>query len=170
MKIFFSTALLFAVMAANSFAQNNAGTRLSIGPELSFTNGKFSNTHSFGLGATVQVEFRAQQKLSLTAGSGILFYTGKSIAGVSNAKYGGINIVPVRLGAKYFIFSGLYGGLQLGVGFLNRGIGTAFAYSPQAGYEFITRDRKTLDLTVRYDAYSKNGTRSALTFRVAKVI
>jgi hypothetical protein len=170
MKRILCIALLLTTCILSGFAQGNGGTRLSIGPELSFTSGKFSNTHSFGLGGTVQLEFRAQKKLSITATSGVLFYTGKSIGGVSNAKYGGQSIVPVRLGGKYFLYSGLYAGLQMGVGFISRGVGTAFAYSPQAGYEFITRDRKAIDISVRYDSYAKNGTLSALTFRVAKVI
>ena len=60
----------------------------------------------------------------------------------------------------------------MGIGILNKlnnEGGTAFAYSPQIGYEFKTKTDKKIDATFKYDAYSKNGTIGALGFRLAYI-
>ena len=148
-------------------AQNTAAFRFSVGPELSFATGAFSNTHSIGIGGSIQGEISLQDKLYGTGTFGVMAYNGKSIGG--GLKYAGETIVPLRVGAKYFLSGGVYGALQAGVAFLNNGVGTAFAYSPQLGYEFNTKGGKAVDATFKYDGYSKNGTLGAIGFRVAYI-
>jgi hypothetical protein len=63
----------------------------------------------------------------------------------------------------------VYGALQAGVAFLNNGGGTAFAYSPQLGYEFKTKTDKAIDASFKYDGYSKNGTLGAVGVRIAYI-
>lgn len=157
----FSSALL---------AQNQPGFKFSVGPELGFATGAFANSHSLGIGASVQAEVAIQEHLFGTATFGIISYIGKSYG--SGLKYAGQTIVPLRVGAKYFLSGGVYGALQAGVGFLNKlnnEGGTAFSYSPQIGYEFKTKKDKALDATFKYEGYSKNGTKGAVGFRLAYI-
>jgi hypothetical protein len=159
-------AILLLMIAVSGNAQKTHNVKFTFGPELGFATGSFSNTHSIGLGGTVQLEVPMQEHTNFTVFSGYISYNGKSV--VNNVKYKGMGIIPLRGGIKhYFVGGGLYGGLQLGVGFYNNyGSGTAFSYAPLLGYEFRTRNGKPIDITGRYDAYSKNGTISAFNFRL----
>lgn len=167
--------IVFTLMAICTscmvMAQNEPGFKFSVGPELGFATGSFSNTHSIGFGATIQAEVSLQEHLYGTATTGIIIYNGKSIAG-TNTKQKSLTIIPVRVGAKYFLSGGVYGAAQIGVAFLSNNAlynGTAFAYSPQLGYEFKTKSGKAVDATFKYDGYSKNGTLGALGFRLAYI-
>ncbi|MBL0356854.1 MAG: hypothetical protein IPP72_08150 [Chitinophagaceae bacterium] len=164
-KVILLTTISLCV-AAIRFAQDK-GFKFSVGPELALPIGDFSNGWSFGIGATAQVEKSLQDKLYGTATGGIVFYNGKSVGG--GLKNAGISIIPIRVGAKYFLSGGIYGAMQVGLGFINKGIGTAFAYSPQVGYEFQTKSGKAVDATFKYDGYSKNGTLSEIAFRLAYI-
>lgn len=162
--VFFT--LLTITLAGKS---QNANFKVSVGAELGFPTGNFSSTHSIGFGGTAQIEFPVQDKLSATATGGILFYNGKSISG--GAKNVGQNIIPIRIGLKNFFTTGLYGSAQIGVGFLSNFIkGTAFAYSPQLGYEFDSKDGKSFDIAIKYDGYAKSGGLGVFGIRVAKVL
>ena len=62
-------ALLFTAFTGQ--AQDASTFKISVGAELGFPTGNFSNTHSIGFGGTAQVEFPVQDKLSATATGGI---------------------------------------------------------------------------------------------------
>lgn len=163
--------LLTAVMILTSavcLAQKHDGLKFSVGPELALTTGNFSNTHSIGIGGTAQLEFRLQEKLQGVAYGGIIFYNGKSSG--TGTKYKGTNIIPLRVGVKYFLTPGIYGGLQAGVGIVGgytASKGTAFSYSPQLGYEFETKNGKSVDVTLKYDGYAVGGGLGSFGLRVA---
>ena len=164
-KVLFSVMALMALSFAASAQKDNL--KFSAGPEIGFAIGNFSNTHSFGIGASAQLEFSIQEKVNATVTAGVLSFTGKSAG--SNVKFQGQSFIPVRAGVKYFLTPGVYGALQAGVAFLNNGGGTAFSYSPQIGYEFKTKTNKAIDLGFKYEGYSKNGSLGALGLRVAYV-
>ena len=167
MKKLFVLACVCAVSALVQ-AQDKDGMKFSVGAELGFASGGFSNTHSIGIGGSAQLEIPLQDKLNGVAYGGILMYNGKSAGG--GVKFKGQTIIPVRVGVKYFLTDGIYGSFQAGLGFLTSfGSGTAFSYSPQVGYEFKTKSGKAVDATFKYDAYAKNGTIGALGFRLAYV-
>lgn len=161
--------LISAIALCISFAVNaqDKGIKFSVGAELGFATGGFSNTHSIGIGGSAQLEIPLQDKLNGVAYAGILAYNGKSAG--SGIKFKGQTIIPVRVGVKYFLAGGFYGAFQTGLGFLGNSGGTAFSYSPQVGYEFQTRSGKAVDATFKYDAYSKNGTIGAMGFRLAYI-
>lgn len=150
------------------FAQKKDNVKLSVGAELAFASGDFSNSHSFGIGGSGQLEIPIQEKLNGVAYGGILFYNGKSAgAGLKNK---GVTIIPVRVGVKYFLTGSVYTNLQAGLGFIGgSGTGTSFSYSPQIGYEFQTNSGKSIDLTFKYDAYTK-GSLSSFGFRLAYIL
>lgn len=162
--------LLVAATVVNvaASAQDNRNFKFSVGAELGFATGSFSSSHSIGIGGSAQAEIPLQDKLNGTGYVGILAYNGKSAG--SGVKFKGQTIIPVRVGIKYFLTEGIYGGLQAGVGFLSgAATGTAFSYSPQIGYEFKTNNGKAVDATFKYDGYSKNGSIGALGFRLAYI-
>ena len=150
-------------------AQDAQKFRFSVGPELSFATGSFAITHSVGVGATIQAEIPLQQNLYGTATTGFIVYGGKSVD--ANTKKKSQTIIPIKVGIKYFFIGGFYGAAQIGVGILGNSEpkGTAFAYTPQIGYEFKTKSGKAVDATFKYDGYSKNGTIEAIGFRLAYI-
>src|SRR4249919_3065306 len=110
-------SFLMIIMAASpAFSQIDKKLSFSIGPELCFASGSFSSTHSVGAGGTVQAEYYFMDKLKGTATFGMLGYAGKSIT-IGSQEYSipGQVIIPLRVGAKYFLVDGFYGGAQLGV-------------------------------------------------------
>lgn len=162
--------LMMGVICTSSLlmAQRDSKFRFSVGPELSFASGSFSETHSIGIGGTVQAEVSLQEHLYGTATFGLIAYNGKSSG--AGYKYKGETILPLRVGVKYFFSGGIYGAAQLGLGILGGFYkGTSFAYSPQIGYEFKTKSDKALDASFKYDGYSKNGTIGAIGFRLAYI-
>ena len=169
-KIILFTAIILTI-SISGFGQEGSNIRFSVGAELGIATGGFSETHSLGIGGTAQLEIALQEKLKGTATSGILVFNGKSIPGENSAKHTGQVIIPLRIGVKYFLTPGIYGALQTGVGFLsNYAKGTAFAFSPQVGYEFITNNGKPIDICIKYDGYTKSGTIGFFGIRVAKVL
>ena len=165
-KVILFTVIIFCATAV-SFAQRDK-LKLSVGAELGFATGGFSNTHSIGIGGSAQLEIPLQEKLQGVAYGGILFYNGKSIDGGTTFK--GQTIIPIRIGVKYFLTGSVYGALQAGLGFLGSyATGTAFSYSPQIGYEFKTNSGKSIDVTFKYDAYVKSGTLGSFGLRVAYI-
>ncbi|MBC7422156.1 MAG: hypothetical protein H7334_01745 [Ferruginibacter sp.] len=143
---------LVALCASGAvMAQRSQNFKFSVGTELLFPTGSFATGYSFGIGATAQAEIPVQQNLNVTGTTGIIFYNGKSLGGVKNT---GLNIIPIKAGVKYFFTDGIYGAAQLGIGILNKGGGTAFAYTPAIGYEFRTRRGRALDVSFKYDGYS----------------
>lgn len=150
-------------------AQTDSKFRFSVGPELSFALGSFSNSHSIGIGGSAQAEISLQEHLYGTATFGVIAYNGKSIPNTNSTTKMQI-IIPLRVGAKYFLSGGIYVAAQMGVGFLNNYYtGTSFSYSPQIGYEFKTKSDKALDATFKYEGYSKDGTLGAIGFRLAYI-
>jgi len=154
-------------------AQYSPGFRFSVGPELDLATGVFRQTHSVGVGASIQIEKSLQQNLYATASTGISIYGGKSTSGSYANK--NVTIIPIKVGIKYFLVGGVYAAAQLGVGIFGNNTnfnGTHFAYTPQFGYEFKTKSGKAVDASFKYDGYSAGssiGTLESVGFRVAYI-
>lgn len=153
-----SLLTLTVLCATMIFGQKKQNIKFSVGAELAFTSGNFSNSHSFGIGGTGQLEIPLQDKLNGIAYGGIMLYNGKSDG--AGKKIQGVTIIPLRIGVKYFLTGSVYTNLQAGLGFISgpdEFEGSAFSYSPQIGYEFQTNTGKNIDATFKYDAYAKSG-------------
>ena len=177
MKKIIMFMLVAFCISGTVMAQRSQNLKFSVGPELSIPTGNFSTGYSFGIGGTAQAELPVQQNFNVTGTAGIIFYNGKSVG--NGYKYSGLTIIPIRIGGKYFFTEGIYGAAQIGIGIINKEYSTAFAYSPQIGYEFRTNSGKAVDVSFKYDGYSskeKNeygvligGTLSAIGFRAAYI-
>ena len=105
--------IFLLIISTAAIAQDETGFKFSVGPELGFAAGSFSNTHSVGTGATLQAEYHMFEKMNLTGTVGVLFYAGKSQG--NNLKNNPQTIIPLRGGIKYFVSGGAYIGAQAGV-------------------------------------------------------
>jgi hypothetical protein len=73
--------------------------------------GNFSDGAGIGLGALMRYEYNVAPQLNVTGRVGFLYHLGKDVGG------GTVNFwnIPVLVGAKYDIASGLYGAAEAGL-------------------------------------------------------
>jgi hypothetical protein len=162
-------AVAFSLMAT---AQREGKTRFSIGPELGIaTSNPYKNIPGnkgwgLGLGASAEVEHFFKDNVSGIVHVGLVGYGGRSTGSATKNK--AYTTIPVTVGASAYAGSRIHVGAQFGVGLNNIGgiNQTAFAYSPQIGYNFSKRD-KPLDLTLKYDGYAGHGNFSAFGLRLS---
>jgi hypothetical protein len=90
-----------------------------------------------------------------------------NIAGI-NGKVPNLGVVPLKIGARYFLAENFYAGGELGAAIgTNSGSETSFIYTPHIGVEFPVADKSTIDLGARYEAWSNNGTSRFIGLRLA---
>jgi len=167
--------MLFVASSAFSQSKERQGdNRFGIGPAIGFaTSNPLKNepeNKGWGLGAggMIQLEHFFRGSLSAVAQAGLISFTGRSSgASVKNKAY---TTIPIRVGANGYV-GNLHLGAQIGVG-LNSFGGenkTAFAYSPQIGYNF-SRNDLPLDFTLSYDGYAGHGGFSAFLFKLSLIL
>ena len=165
-KVLVCAAVLVASVATVS-AQSKTTVKqpiISAGVEVGLPVGDFKEGYKLGIGATVQGEYPAAEKVGVTLSTGYLSFAGKTFVFMgekfSNKAQGAI---PVLAGAKYYFTDKVYGHAQLGVSFFNQGVGAAFTYSPGVGIKASDK----VDVLVKYQSASKNG--SSASFIGARV-
>ncbi len=150
-------SVFLSAFAGYAFAQDDTDKKMhfSVGPEFGFAASDFSKTHSVGIGATAQLDGRISQYTHITLTTGYISYAGKSAG--AGVKFKAAGIIPLKGGIKYFFTDAFYAASQIGVGFFSNNLGSAFAYTPMLGYEFAIKSEKAMDVSLKYDGYSKNG-------------
>jgi hypothetical protein len=153
-KLFLALAII--TLGATTLKAQKSSTPIiwSVGAEASLPIGNFQDVYSFGIGATVQGEYKAADELGLTLNTGYINYFGKSIT------FGGVSIdandfgmIPLLAGVKYHFSPQLYAQGQLGAAFsTTSGGGTSFAYTPGVGFTLS----RNVDLLVKYLGLSQN--------------
>ncbi len=153
--------LMLAVVVASTacLKAQDKPVALSIGVEGLVPVGDFGDTHNFGIGGTLQGEYKPADDLGLTVNLGYLTFSGKS---VGNLKYKSAGLVPIMGGVKYYFSPKVYGHGQLGVAFGTNDIvgalvdvdgkGSLFAYSPGIGIQISPQ----IDAEVKYLGLSQN--------------
>lgn len=176
MKIFLMAfTLLF--LSSGAFAQKyykEKTTRFSLGPVLGVAASNplkkdFPSNKGWGLGAggMIQVEHFYRENLSALGQFGLVSFAGRSSG--STTKNKGYTTIPLRGGLNTYA-GNLHIGALVGIGFNSfAGSRTAFAYSPQIGYNFLRNDAP-LDITAAYEAYAGHGGFSALTFKLSLIL
>ncbi|HTH83117.1 MAG TPA: outer membrane beta-barrel protein [Mucilaginibacter sp.] len=167
MKKFLFALAVLSGLAFSSFAQTKTddGNKFSIGVEPGIPVGNISNFYSFVIGGSLKYERTLNQQAAFTLSAGYSSFIGKSgtIGGIS-FKSTSAGFVPVKAGLKCYITDAFYGEGQLGAVFSTQsGGGTAFVYAPGIGYKFSPN----VDLGVRYEGWSKDGTIGQIAFRLA---
>jgi hypothetical protein len=164
-KLFFVVAFAAASVAVK--AQDTSPLKFSIGLEAALPVGDFADSHSFGIGGSLQGDYSVAEKLAVTLNAGYTSYTGKKydVPGFGSVKAPAIGLIPVLAGFKYALTDQLYGSAQIGATFSDqKNSGTAFTYAPGLGYKFS----ENFDALLKYTGYSQDGgTLSTVGLRVA---
>ena len=172
-KLFLLTAIAGVLGFSNVNAQTKdvamTGSKIGIGAEFAFPTGDFGDAYDLGYGGSLQFQTPIANKLNFTATGGYLNFQGKKIdipGGTYTAPdYG---VIPLKVGARYFIAENFYAGGELGAAIgTGSGSDTRFIYTPHIGVEFPVADKSTIDLGARYEAWSNNGTSRFVGLRLA---
>ncbi|MES2426920.1 MAG: hypothetical protein V4560_08085 [Bacteroidota bacterium] len=163
MKRILLTLAVLGAAVCSSFAQSKSdgGGKFSVGVEAGIPVGDVSNAYNFVIGGSLKYAQPIASDVAFTISAGYSSFMGKTVAGFKVPSAG---FVPVKAGIKYNFAEAFYGEAQLGAAFATQsGGGTAFAYSPGIGYNF----GGGVDLGVRYEGWSHNGTVSQIAARLA---
>ena len=142
--------------------RTNKAIRLSIGPDAGFPVGSLSDTHNWNLGGSIQADFPIATGLDVTANAGFNNFFGKDYTfGPLSGKYQNINLIPVKVGLKYFPVENFYVQGEAGASFIanKNSVGatesTAFTYAPQIGVLFPVGNKNYIDAGVRFESNTK---------------
>lgn len=177
-KLFLLTAIAGVFAFGNVSAQKIKGPKLGIGADFAVPVGSLSDGYKFGFGGSLLFQTPIVPKLNFTASAGYLNLSGKTLSGLYlnggqiytfKQKVPNSNVVPVKVGARYFVNDNFYAGAEVGAAFLSEDgeNATAFAYSPNIGYELPLANKNSLDLGLKYEGWSKNSSVGFFGFRVA---
>lgn len=171
-KFMLTTIALLVVTIA--IAQREGKTRFSIGPELGVATSNplkeipGNKGWGLGIGASVQADHFYRENLTGSAYLGVISYAGRAQTG--NSKNKAYTVIPVRVGGEFYPGS-FHIGAQIGVGLnsMSGASATAFAYSPQIGFNF-SKNERPVDITLRYDGYAGHGNFSAANLRLSLIL
>jgi opacity protein-like surface antigen len=169
-KLLLSLALVAGLGFAASAQTEGAVRKLSVGAEFGFPTESGSKDQLIA-GGSLQFEQPVAKSLNLTLSAGYLssMYTGDTkdafkALGIPTS----FGFIPVKAGAKYYFGGNFYGAGEVGAAFsTEEGGETAFAFAPTLGASFSVSDKSSLDLGVRYETWSNNGSSSFLGLRAA---
>ena len=156
------TAATMAVAAlfftSNLIAQTTATTatpspwHLSIGIEPGIPTGNATDISSFEIGGTARLQYNADKSFAVMLTAGYYDFMGKTDPNNSSVKFTSLEMVPVKVGAKYYAAPMFYIDGEAGFGFdMNYENHTKLILSPGIGY-----DSGSLDIGLRYENYSGN--------------
>lgn len=95
-KLIFIAATTIFGFAAN--AQDASPLKFSLGLEAALPIGDFGDTHSFGIGGSVQGDYSIAESLDITLNAGYINFSGKKVNGYT---YDGFGYIPLLAGIKY---------------------------------------------------------------------
>ncbi|MDF2430700.1 MAG: hypothetical protein JWP44_331 [Mucilaginibacter sp.] len=152
--------LLLALLAGftlSGFAQSSTIGNFNLGVYGALPLNNMKQIFDAGVGGSLKYEYHLRKfyfikSLDLTLESGYETFAAKvplqSVEVKSTYGY-----VPVKIGAKYYILSGLYAEMQAGITYYTmHGGGHAFDYSPGIGYSF----NSGFEVGLRYEEWKQN--------------
>lgn len=161
MKHLFLLFILIILSAAMANAQGNNSTwRVGFGIDAGIAT---SDAFKYALGGDIRIQKDFNQCISGTLTTGFShFFEKDHFAGYS--QYGSpYNVIPLKLGVKYFVGDNLYLGGEAGAGFAFEQWGTSFVWSPSVGMAF----KNGIDLSLKYEDYIKDKAAKTLGLRLA---
>ena len=168
MKRLFLLSAIAGVFAFSSVSAQTkdpamSGQKLGVGVDFALPTGRFNDFYKVGYGGSLQFQTPIIEKLNFTASAGYLNFKvkGDSFPG------GYYDVIPVKAGVRYFLAENFYAGAEAGAA-IGLGKGESnFIYTPNIGVEFPVANKSTIDLGVRYESWSHNGTARFFGFRLA---
>jgi hypothetical protein len=151
-KVFLSTLIVFLLVSAQT---QNSNLSFGVGLNLGIPAKNLSGS-SIAAGADLMAHYSLAKEVALTGDVGYTALFAKNNGNTTN-------IIPLRVGLRYYPVSSFFLGGKIGAGFLSgNGSVTTTAYSLGGGFKI---DRQ-LELGASYDAYSKNGTIGLVNIRL----
>jgi hypothetical protein len=160
---------LFVIITICTFAQTawkDGG--FNVGPEFGIIAGKLSGDYTYSVGGSVKYDYLADNNFYLTISAGYVSikYTDnyKLLTNQAGFRGSSISYIPLKVGGKTYISSGLFFEAQLGTSFADASLGAdAFIFSPGFGYSF----NNGLELGARYEGWFQSGILSQYIFRAS---
>lgn len=156
-----AVAALAIFFSVNANAQDTR--KFGIGLNVGIPTG---DAWGVALGGDLRYQFDVSKQLSIPITAGFTNWMGKEI-GNTNVDFPDYSYIPVKAGLKYFFNdsgAGLYGLAEAGAAFTTGSYsGTNFVFSPALGYAWSNG----LDLGVKYEGISNNGTEGYVGLRLA---
>jgi hypothetical protein len=121
----------------------------SIGVEPSLPVGKFNRYSGFGLGGSVQGEYKPARMLGITVNAGYMDYFGTTYDGAS---YKDFRYWPVMGGLKLYMGERAYVHGQAGAGFGTQDLGNSFWYGGGVGVNLT----KSIDVEIKYTGWKQS--------------
>jgi hypothetical protein len=157
---FYSLSVLFLLISTANAQTLENGWRIGFGIDAGVAT---SDAFKYALGGDIRIQKDFTSHVSATLTTGFShFFEKDHFSGYS--QYGSpYNVIPVKLGIKYFIGNNLYVGGEAGAGFAFEQWGTSFLWSPSIGLAF----KNGIDLSLKYEDYTKDNATKTLGLRLA---
>jgi len=160
MKHLLSFFILVILSATIAQAQNNDSWRVGFGIDAGVST---SDAFKYALGGDIRVQKDFNQRVSGTLTTGFSHFFEKDHF-ANYTQYGSpYNVIPVKLGVKYFVGDNFYLGGEAGAGFAFEQWGTSFIWSPSVGVAF----KNGIDVSLKYEDYTKDKATKTLGLRLA---
>lgn len=155
----FSALALFICAQANAQSVPASKFRFGIGADALIPVGNTSTVSNFGVGITPRLQYGVSDRFALTFTSGLYHFFPKTVTYPASGSFPGFtakyksDIIPVKVGFKFFAGGGFYIAGEAGAAFeVAEGGGSAhFLWSPGIGYA-----TKKWDIGARYENFSGN--------------
>ncbi|WP_183563525.1 outer membrane beta-barrel protein [Mucilaginibacter sp. SP1R1] len=158
--LFLSFFILTILCTMAAHAQTPSTWRVGFGIDAGVST---SDAFKYALGADIRVQKDFTQHLSGTFTTGFSHFFEKDHF-ANYTQYGSpYNVIPVKLGVKYFVANNLYLGGEAGAGFAFEQWGTSFLWSPSVGLAF----KNGIDLSLKYEDYTKDKATKNIALRLA---
>jgi hypothetical protein len=152
---FVLTALSTTVVQAQTPNSWNIGFGINAGPAT-------TDAFKYALGGDIRIQKDFNPRLVGTLTAGFTHFFEKDHF-ANYTQYGSpYNVIPVKLGVKYFVANNIYVGGEAGAGFAFEQWGTSFLWSPSVGIAF----KNGMDVSVKYEDYTKDKATKNLALRL----
>lgn len=154
-KIFILALSLAGAIGANAQSKSSKEVQYSGGIRFAVPVGNFHLSHSIGIGAELQAEYKLQPNVSLTGTTGFTNFVGKKVQYWEYTyKNDAVGYIPILVGARYYPSSNVFVGGKAGYGILTgAGSGGAFNLEPNVGY-----NADKYQVSLGYNALIDDGT------------
>ena len=152
-KLLIATTILLTAIAVKA---QQSDLKFGVGLDVGIPANNLSGS-SMAVGADLMVLYKLSKAAAITGDFGYTALFGKNGAATTN-------IVPIRVGLRYYPFDEFYLGAKIGAGFISSTGNsiTSTAYSFGAGYAIS----HNLEIGASYDGYDKNGAVGLVNLRI----
>ena len=151
---------LIVLFNSAAYAQTPGSWRIGFGIDAGAAT---SDAFKYTLGGDIRIQKDFNQHFSGTITTGFTHFFEKDHFAAYNQYGSPYNVIPVKLGVKYFVTGNLYAGAEAGAGFAFEQWGTSFLWSPSVGLAF----NNGIDLSVKYEDYTKDKATKKIALRLA---